>query len=60
MTQVQGQPSLYSYVISDFIKTLGAGDRHEHTGWFVFAIQACVFSEAWARVMLNERRHVEA
>lgn len=43
MPQIQGQSSLYSCVISDFIKTPRAGDRHGHTGRFVFAVQACVF-----------------
>lgn len=57
MTQVQGQPSLNSCVIIDFIKTPRAGDRHGRTGWFVYANQACVFSED---VLLNERRRVEA
>lgn len=57
--QVQGQPSLYSCVISDFIKTPRAGDRRRHTGRFVFAIPACVFSEA-QDALLNERRRVEA
>lgn len=36
LPQVQGYPSLYSCVISDFTKTPRAGDGHEHTGWFVF------------------------
>lgn len=55
--QVQGQSSLYSCVISDFVKTPRAGDRH--TGRFVCAIQACVFSEA-QDVLLNKGRRVEA
>ncbi len=59
MSQAQGYPSLYSCAISDFTKTPRAGDRHGHTGWFVFAIQACVFSEA-QDVLMNERRRVEA
>lgn len=59
MPQVQGQPSLYSCVISDFIKAPRAGDRHGHTAWFVFAIQACVLSEA-QDVLLKETRRVEA
>lgn len=44
MPQVQGRPGLYSCVISDFIKTPRAGDRHGHTGRFVFATQP-VFSQ---------------
>lgn len=52
MSLVQGHSSLYSCVIRDFIKTPRAGDRHGHTGWFVF-------SEA-QDVLLNERRRVEA
>ena len=59
MRQAQGQPGLYSCVISDCIKTPRTGDRHRHTGRFVFAIQARVFSEA-QDVLLNERRRVEA
>lgn len=60
MPQVQGLSDLNSCVICDFFfKTPQAGDRHKHTGCFVFAIQACVFSEA-QDVLLNERRHVEA
>lgn len=43
MPLVHGQPSLYSCVISDFIKTPRAGDRHGHTAWFVFAVQALCF-----------------
>lgn len=56
MTQVQGQPSLNSCVITDSIKTPRAGDRRGHTGRSVYANQACVFS---GDVLLNERR-VEA
>ena len=59
MPQVQGQSSLYSWVISDFVKTPRAGDRHGDTGRFVCAIQACVFSEA-QDVLLNKGRRVEA
>lgn len=59
LPQVQGYPSLYSCVISDFTKTPRAGDGNGHTGRFVFAIQACVFSEA-QDVLMNERRRVEA
>lgn len=57
MTQVQGQPSLNSCVIIGSIKTARAADRRGHTGQFVYANQAFVFSED---VLLNERRRVEA
>ena len=45
MPQGRGHPSLYSCVISDFIKTPRAGDRHGHTGQFVFAVHRPVFSQ---------------
>lgn len=57
MTPVQGHPGLNSCVTTGSIKAARAADRRGHTGQFVYANQACVFSED---VLLNERRRVEA
>lgn len=43
MPQVQGQPSLYSCVIGDYIKTPRAGDRQGHTDWFVLPFRPVFF-----------------